>query len=145
MRTREYARRAVQTDDDGFLLDGSQWTPDVAEEIARELGVWPLTEEHWSVITFCREDAAREGRSPGIRRIAKYSGVHMKSLDRLFPNGAGKLAARIAGLPGGPGAAGPGRDPANGILRQERRSTDHFLPGTGHERKRENERKGRTL
>src|SRR6266540_6650736 len=77
-RTREYAGCAVQTDDEGFLLDGSQWTPDVGEEIARETGVWPLTEEHWSVITFCREDAAREGRPPGLRRIAKHTGLDMK-------------------------------------------------------------------
>lgn len=99
MPTREYAGHAVETNDEGFLLDSSQWTREVGEEIARELGVWPLTEKHWNVITFCREDAAREGQSPGLRRIAKSSGVDMKSLYQLFPRGPGKLAARIAGLP----------------------------------------------
>jgi TusE/DsrC/DsvC family sulfur relay protein len=108
MRTREYAGSAVQTDDEGFLLDGSQWTPDVGQEIARELGVWPLTEEHWSVIAFCREDAAREGRSPQARRIAKHTGVDGESLCRLFPDGVARLAARIAGLPKGPDVPAPG-------------------------------------
>jgi dissimilatory sulfite reductase related protein len=129
MRTREYAGCAVQTDDEGFLLDGSQWTPDVGEEIAREAGIWPLTEEHWSVITFCREDAAREGRPPGLRRIAKHTGVRMKSLHRLFGNGA-RLAVRIAGLPKGPDAPGRTRNLGDGFLRQESRSTDRFHPTT---------------
>lgn len=126
MRRCEYARHAVPTDEDGFLLDASQWTPEIAEEIARELGIWPLTGEHWSVITFCREDAAREGRPPGVRRIAKLSGVGIKALHRLFPAGAGKLAARIAGLPNGPGASRPGRDPGDGPLR---RHSDDSHPG----------------
>ena len=99
MPTREYAGRSIQTNDEGFLLDSSQWTREVGEEIAREVGVWPLTEKHWTVITYCREDAAREGQPPGMRRIAKNSGVDMKSLYQLFPKGPGKLAARIAGLP----------------------------------------------
>ena len=99
MPLREYAGVAVEVNDEGFLLDSSQWTPQVGEEIAREVGVWPMTEKHWNVITFCREDAAREGQPPGMRRIAKNSGVDMKALYQLFPKGPGKLAARIAGLP----------------------------------------------
>ena len=99
MQTHEYAGRAIETNDEGFLVDASQWTPEIGEAIARETGVWPLTERHWSVLTFCREDAAREGQSPGMRRIAKNSGVDMKTLYQLFPKGPGKLAARIAGLP----------------------------------------------
>jgi tRNA 2-thiouridine synthesizing protein E len=77
----------------------TQWTPEMAEEIAREVGIAPLTERHWKVITCCREDAAREGRSPGLRRIAELSGVDSKELYRLFPENPGNLVARIAGLP----------------------------------------------
>jgi len=99
MPTREYAGLAVQTNDEGFLTDSAEWTPQVGEAIAHEVGVWPLSERHWNVIGFCREDAAREGQPPGLRRIAKISGVDMKSLYQLFPKGPGKLAARIAGLP----------------------------------------------
>ena len=29
----------VQTDDDGFLLDGSRWTREVAEHLARDAGL----------------------------------------------------------------------------------------------------------
>ena len=99
MTTLTYEGHQVDVNPEGFLLDSSQWSPAVAEAIAEEAGIAPLTERHWKVITFCREDAAREGQSPGLRRIAKLSGVDMKELYQLFPKGPGKLAARIAGLP----------------------------------------------
>jgi dissimilatory sulfite reductase related protein len=99
MSVRTYAGKSITINEEGFLTESLQWTPAVAEEIAKESGLTPLVEKHWRVITFCREDAAREGQSPGVRRIAKLSGVGMKELYELFPKGPGKLAARIAGLP----------------------------------------------
>ncbi len=97
MGVRQYAGHDVDVDAEGFMVNGSQWTPDVAEAIAREAGI-TLTPEHWKVITFCREDAAREGQPPGLRRISKMSGVGTKELYALFPRGPGKLAALVAGL-----------------------------------------------
>lgn len=117
LQTREYAGHSVETDDDGFLLDSSQWTPEVGEAIAREIGVWPLTEKHWSVITLCREDAAREGKSPGVERIARSSRISRKALHRLFLGEPGRLAARIAGLRKPPG-------PIRGSKQGRRRADD---------------------
>lgn len=99
MPTREYGGHMVDVNDEGFMVDENQWFPAVAEAMATELGVGPLTDRHWTVITFCREDSAREGHPPGLRRISKLSGVNTKELYQLFPKGPGKLAARIAGLP----------------------------------------------
>ena len=99
MNTVEVNGHTVELNDEGFLLDSSQWTPEVGEVIATEVGIAPLSDKHWQVITFCREDAAREGQSPGLRRISKQSGVGMKDLYKLFPKGPGKLAARVSGLP----------------------------------------------
>jgi tRNA 2-thiouridine synthesizing protein E len=95
----ELAGKNVEITDEGFLTDSAQWTPEVGEAIAAQVGVESLTAEHWKVITFCREDAAKEGQAPGLRRISKLSGVGTKDLYKLFPKGPGKLAARIAGLP----------------------------------------------
>ncbi len=95
---REYRGHQVDVNEEGFLTNAAQWTPDIGEAIAAELGI-ALSPEHWKVIAFCREDAAREGQPPGVRRIAKLSGVGTKELYALFPRGPGKLAARIAGLP----------------------------------------------
>ena len=98
MKTLELNDKILQMNDEGFLLDSSEWTPEIGEALARYAGI-ELTDKHWKVITFCREDAAREGASPGLRRISKLSGVKMKELYQLFPKGPGKLAARVAGLP----------------------------------------------
>ena len=95
---REYNGHQVTVNEEGFMTDASQWTPDIGEAIANEVGL-TLTPDHWTVITFCREDAAREGQPPGLRRISKMSGVGTKELYALFPKGPGKLAARVAGLP----------------------------------------------
>ncbi|HXY38302.1 MAG TPA: TusE/DsrC/DsvC family sulfur relay protein [Vicinamibacteria bacterium] len=99
MPTREYRGHLVSVNDEGFMTDSGQWTREVAEAIAEEVGLTPLGERHWQVIDFCRQDAAREGQPPGLRRISKLSGVAMKELYELFPKGPGKLAARLAGLP----------------------------------------------
>ena len=90
---------AVELNPEGFLLDASQWTPEVAEVLAKDSGIGALSPRHWKVLTFCRQDAAEAGQPPGLRRIAKLSGVDMKELYQLFPKGPGKLAAKIAGLP----------------------------------------------
>ena len=99
MSTREYAGHTVDVNEEGFMTDSTQWTPEVAEAIATEVGIHPLNDRHWKVITFCREDAANKGTAPGLRRISKNSGVTTKELYRLFPKGPGKLAARVSGLP----------------------------------------------
>ena len=91
--------RPIELDAEGFLAAQSQWSPEIAEALAKENGI-ALTPRHWQVLTFCRDDAAKNGGlSPGLRRISQLSGVSMKELYALFPKGPGKLAARIAGLP----------------------------------------------
>ncbi|MEJ2085609.1 MAG: TusE/DsrC/DsvC family sulfur relay protein [Acidobacteriota bacterium] len=99
MPTVEYAGQAIEVNEEGFLVDSNTWTPEIAEELAVEVGIGDLTDQHWKVITFCREDAAKQGQPPGLRRISKLSGVNMKDLYRLFPKGPGKLAAKVSGLP----------------------------------------------
>lgn len=99
MPTREYAGTSVEINAEGFLVDSNQWTPAVGEAIAREKGLGALSDRHWKVITFCREDAVRQGQPPGVRRISQLSGVSMKELYELFPKGPGKLAALVSGLP----------------------------------------------
>lgn len=89
----------VDLNDEGFMTDSSQWTPELAEALAEKEGIGPLTERHWKVITFCREDTAQNGQPPGLRRISKLSGVPTKEMYQLFPKGPGKLAAKVSGLP----------------------------------------------
>ena len=99
MPAMQYAGTEVEVNDEGFLLDSQSWTREIAEAIAEEVGIAPLTDEHWQVIEFCRKDATEQGQPPGLRRISKLSGINMKQLYQLFPKGPGKLAARVSGLP----------------------------------------------
>ena len=89
---------SVEVNAEGFLVSPNDWTPQIAEEIARLHGV-ELTDRHWDVINFCRDDFAKTGESPGVRRVTKQSGVPTKEVYKLFPGGPGKLAAKLAGLP----------------------------------------------
>ena len=89
----------VTVDDDGFLTDSSQWTKEVAEGLAKEVGIDSLTDRHWVVINYSREEYLKNGDAPTLRRITKRTDVSTKEIYKLFPGGPAKVAAKIAGLP----------------------------------------------
>jgi tRNA 2-thiouridine synthesizing protein E len=90
---------AVEVDAEGFLRDPAQWSEALAEEIAREAGITPLTERHMQVVRFMRQTYLTTGTAPTIRTLGKASGVPVKELYQLFPKGPAKLAAKVAGIP----------------------------------------------
>jgi TusE/DsrC/DsvC family sulfur relay protein len=98
MPSRDIAGRTVQVDAEGFLCNPNEWSRDIAQVIAREEGIDPLTDVHWKVIEFCRADFKAKGESPTLRRITKEGGVDTKTLYALFPKGPAKKVARISGL-----------------------------------------------
>lgn len=98
MNTLELPGLSVAMNEEGFLLDPATWTPEVAEALAIEEGIAPLTDRHWQVIRFCRSDFETEGEPPTLRRITKLSGVPTKELYGLFPKGPAKKVSRLAGL-----------------------------------------------
>jgi TusE/DsrC/DsvC family sulfur relay protein len=57
-----------------------------------------LTDRHWTVIDFCRNDFQAKGESPTLRRITKAAGIPTKELYKLFPKGPAKKVAYVAGL-----------------------------------------------
>jgi TusE/DsrC/DsvC family sulfur relay protein len=99
MTTSELAASRPDTDAEGFLLDPQQWNERLAAEIARENGIAALTDRHWLVVSFMRDTYLRTGTAPSIRALGKDSGVSVKELYTLFPNGPAKLAAKIGGIP----------------------------------------------
>jgi tRNA 2-thiouridine synthesizing protein E len=98
MSTATIAGVPVELDAEGFMTDPTQWTKEIAEAIARDNGIDPLTEKHWKVIEFCRADAEAKGTPPTVRRITKGTGIPTKEMYQLFPKGPGILASKIAGL-----------------------------------------------
>ena len=99
MTTDTIAGAEIELNDEGFLVDPSQWNDDIAVELARREGIDPLTERHWQVIRFMRSEYEAKGTGPTVRILGKTSGVSIKELYQLFPKGPAKLAAKIAGIP----------------------------------------------
>ncbi|HZY77287.1 MAG TPA: TusE/DsrC/DsvC family sulfur relay protein [Jatrophihabitantaceae bacterium] len=99
MPTATYAAHEIAVDDEGFFTDPSQWTEQLAPEIARAAGLGELNERQWRVVRFMRAQYEQTGAGPSVRALAKASGIPIKELYELFPKGPAKLAARIAGIP----------------------------------------------
>ena len=99
MTTTTLAGRAVEVNDEGFLVDPSAWTEDMARELAGREGIAELSDRHWVVIRFMRKEYDEKGTGPTVRVLGKTSGVSVKELYELFPKGPAKTAAKIAGIP----------------------------------------------
>ena len=60
----------IHVDDEGFLTDHDEWTEDLGQALAAQIGI-ELTDEHWKAIRFLREDFADQGETadaaPGQR------------------------------------------------------------------------------
>ncbi len=98
MTTREIAGKQIDFDETGFMTNPKQWDRDIAAELAAEIGITPLTDLHWQVIDFCRQEFLENGDAPNVRRITLMAGIQTKELYQLFPKGPAKKAAYIAGL-----------------------------------------------
>ncbi len=92
-------------DKEGFLTDLSDWTPDVAAQIAGDEGI-ELTPAHWEIIELLRAYYAEFDSSPAMRPLVKYCRLKLgedkgKSiyLMTLFPGSPAKIGSKIAGLP----------------------------------------------
>lgn len=99
MATAEILGKQIELDEDGNLKNLADWDKDVAMEMAKQEGIEELTDRHWIVIDFMRNEYETKGDAPSIRKLTKESGVETKELYKLFPKGPAKKAARIAGLP----------------------------------------------
>lgn len=88
-----------------------EWTPEIAEKAAAAAGIPTLTADHWTLISHCREDAARRGIVADLERLSALTGLTQTRIRQLFPGNSGALVARIAGLPAAEVAPATG-DPA---------------------------------
>jgi TusE/DsrC/DsvC family sulfur relay protein len=99
MPTKNIAGIDVEVNDEGFFVDPQQWTDAMAPELAAADGIDALTDRHWTVLHFMRDEYFDKGTGPSVRALGKTSGVSVKELYQLFPKGPAKIAARIAGIP----------------------------------------------
>jgi tRNA 2-thiouridine synthesizing protein E len=92
----------LETDDQGYLLE-----PDFSDEVVRviaEAEGLSLTDAHWTVVNYLRDEFREHGHTPNFRNMLKglaehLPGVDSKALYDLFPVGPAKQGAKVAGLP----------------------------------------------
>lgn len=97
MAQKTYAGKTVEVTDEGYLVNASDWTPEMAAEIAKEMGI-ELTEKHYEVLEYLRKESAA-GTQLSIRKVGNSGIVDIKGLYQLFPGGPLKYSSKIAGIP----------------------------------------------
>ncbi len=88
-------------DEEGYLVEPNEWTPEIALELARGEHI-ELTSVHWDVIQFMRHFQAEHQVAPDarfvIRHLLSAHGLDRNALFTLFPYGYVKQACKIAGM-----------------------------------------------
>lgn len=96
MATKTIAGVTVDVTDEGYLTDPTQWTKEIAIEIAKEINI-ELTDKHFEVLEYLREQV-QKGVGLTIRSVGKSGIVDIKGLYQLFPGGPLKFSSKIAGI-----------------------------------------------
>jgi len=101
----EAGGKTLETDEEGYLANLSDWSEEVANAIAKAENV-EMTPNHWEVVNFLREYYNEYQIAPAVRVLTKAIGKKLgpdkgnsKYLYELFPYGPAKQACKIAGLP----------------------------------------------
>ena len=92
----------LETDSEGYLLE-----PDYGDEVVRVIAAAEgiaLTDNHWKVVSYLRDQYREHGHTPNFRNMLKgvtelMPGTDSKALYDLFPTGPAKQGAKVAGLP----------------------------------------------
>jgi tRNA 2-thiouridine synthesizing protein E len=98
MPVTEINSHQIHVDDEGFLTEYDEWDENLAVALANRIGI-DLTDAHWQVIRFLRDDYKTQGDTATTRRVQAVGGVPVKEQFVLFPKKPAKKMAYIAGLP----------------------------------------------
>lgn len=101
----EYNGATVEADEEGYIIDISQWNQELAALIAEAENI-EMDDDHWEVVKFLRDYYEEYQIAPAVRVLTKAvkrtlgpEKGNSKYLYELFPYGPAKQACKIAGLP----------------------------------------------
>jgi len=97
MAQKNYNGVTVDVNEEGYFTNPSQWTKEIAEEIAKELGI-VLSDQHFAIIEWLRSRHL-SGDALSIRSINRSGIIDVKTFYQLFPGAPLKKATKIAGIP----------------------------------------------
>ena len=83
MAQKTYAGVTVDVNDEGYFTNPSQWTKEIAVEIAKEEGI-VLTDQHFAIMEFLRNKQMK-GELLSIRSINHSGVIDVKTFYQLFP------------------------------------------------------------
>ena len=97
--------KTLEVDEEGYLLNLSDWTHEIADFLAKAENI-TLTDNHWEVVNFLRKYYEEYQIAPAVRVLTKAIGKSLGAdkgnsgyLYELFPYGPAKQACKYAGLP----------------------------------------------
>jgi len=97
MAQKTYAGVTVEVNDEGYFTDPSQWTKEIAVDVAKQEGV-ELTDKHYEMLEYLR-NKFNIGDQLTIRGINKSGIVDVKTFYQMFPGAPLKKSTKIAGIP----------------------------------------------
>ncbi|MFC1940242.1 TusE/DsrC/DsvC family sulfur relay protein [Chloroflexota bacterium] len=89
-----------EVDEDGFLLQPGTWTRKIAQAFVQGKVTGDLTEEHWKLIDCVRQYYLEFETVPPVRMLVRRTGLPMRRIHELFPEGFAKGVCKVAGIPG---------------------------------------------
>ncbi len=98
MPTATIAGYDVQINDEGFLTEYDEWNEDIGAALAENIGI-TMTDEHWALIKWLREDYKEKGETATTRRVQTVGGFPTKQQFQMFPKKPAKKMSYVAGLP----------------------------------------------
>jgi TusE/DsrC/DsvC family sulfur relay protein len=96
MGTKTYAGKIIQVNEEGYFLNPSEWSREIALEVAKDEGL-ELNDKHFALIEYIR-DRVQKGEALTIRSMGKSGIVDIKGFYELFPGAPLKKATKIAGV-----------------------------------------------
>ncbi len=101
----EFKGEQIETDEEGYLQDLSDWSEPLAAEMAALDGI-ELSKNHWEVIYILKEYYEAYQVAPAVRILTRTVGKKLGEekgnsmyLFQLFPGGPAKQACKYAGMP----------------------------------------------
>ena len=99
--------KTIEVTEAGYLVDLNDWDQAVAQQLAAEEGIEALTDQHWDVLHYLREEYINNnGNQPMERAILRVMAekwdnkkLSSKDLYNLFPRAPSKQGLKVAGLP----------------------------------------------
>ena len=98
MPTATIAGYDVQINDEGFLTEYDEWNEEIGAALAENIGI-TMTDEHWALIKWLREDYKEKGETATTRRVQTVGGFPTKQQFQMFPKKPAKKMSYVAGLP----------------------------------------------